>query len=250
MPEAPEGALGTDLVAVWPEFVDCRARLRTLLPFLTAALAAGSRVIDLAAGIGCEAAALAELGFDVTANEVNPALRSHARQRIGHRKSVTWTTCDWRTIAEDLQPLQFDGLLLLGNSFCLLQDAGERRRSLKEFAALAARHSVFIVDVRNFDYILTAREAILNGAFRYSRRVMYCGNEITGRPTVISPSLVTFGYFDATGRKHGTLDMAPLLLNDLVEACIQAGFRDVEIFSDFNRGVDDTADFFTCVCRR
>lgn len=230
--------------------MNCRARLRTLLPFLTSELASGNRVIDLAAGIGCEAGALATLGFDVTANEVNPALRSLARRHIGQPTNVRWTSSDWRHINGDLQPEQFDAMFLLGNSFCLLEDQGDRRRSLEEFAALGARNAVFVVDVRNFDYILDARDEILHGNFRYGRRVMYCGDQITGRPIAISPSRVTFGYFDSANRECGRLDMAPILLAELVDACSQAGFRQIDLFSDLQPGLSDTADFFTCVCRQ
>jgi SAM-dependent methyltransferase len=203
----------------------------------------------LAAGIGCEAGALAELGFEVTANEVNLALRSCGQRRLRNGKCVTWTTSDWRTIAHDLQPSRFDALLLLGNSFCLMENDHDRQRSLEEFAALCAHNGTLIIDVRNFAYILGARDAILRGDFRYGRRVMYCGKQVTGRPTAISESLVTFGYFDETGRQRGALDMVPLLVEELADACTRAGFRSIEVFSDFKHGLDAKADFFTCVCR-
>jgi len=240
----------SSLVRAWPAFVDCRARLRTLLPFLTATIPLRARVIDLAAGIGCEAVALAELGYQVTANEINPALHRLAARRAQH-----WTDhlklrrCDWRHIATEMGGERFGALLLLGNSFCLLPDEDERRQALCEFVSLCDTDAAFIVDLRNFKYILRARDAILGGRFRYSGRVMYCGKRISGHPIAISPDRVTFGYFGEDGLKRGTLDMVPLLVDDLIAACGRVGFRAVAVFSDLKPGIDESADFFTCVFR-
>jgi hypothetical protein len=246
---APKGELATDLVAIWPAFVNCRARLRTLIPFLGDHIKRSSRVIDLAAGIGCEVSALAELGYRVTANEVNAELRRIAIRRTQHMR-VTWTQSDWRVIATDLGHVQFGTLLLLGNSFPLLITQHDRQRALEQFFALSDADGIFICDLRNFDYILREREAILKGNFRYSRRVMYCGQQVTGRPIAISSSVVTFGYFDKSGRQRGTLDMVPLSVDEMVDACKRAGFQYFDVFSDFKPGLDDSADFFTFVFRR
>ncbi len=246
---SPNGALDTELVAIWSAFVNCRARLRTLLPFLTRQIQQRGRVIDLAAGIGCEAAALARLGFRVTANEINPELQRVARRRAHEPCDIRWMQSDWREVSTALAGAQFDALLLLGNSFCLLADEGGRTQALRQFRALCKQDGAFIVDVRNFAYILDARTAILEGRFRYGRRVMYCGRRMSGRPIAISSSLVTFGYFDETGQERGRLDMTPLLLDDLLAAGTRAGFRDAMVFSDLKPGIDDAADFFTCVFR-
>lgn len=247
----PVAGFDNALVKIWPEFVDYRARLRTLLPFLVSTIPPHARVIDLAAGVGYEAVALAERGYRVTANEVNPVLRQHATLHAkGFRNAMTWTSRDWQHISTDMKGSRFDALLLLGNSFCLLHNQEERQRALAGFSALCARGSVFVIDIRNFTYILRARDEILAGNFRYSRRVMYCGKLVSGRPVAFSQDLVTFGYFDEHGGQRGTLEMVPLLVDDLITACRSAGFNDVTVFSDLQPGRDETADFFTCVFRR
>jgi 2-polyprenyl-3-methyl-5-hydroxy-6-metoxy-1,4-benzoquinol methylase len=48
-----------------------------------------SRVIDIGAGTGRDAAAFAELGHDVTAVEPTPELRAHA-QRLHRQSTISW----------------------------------------------------------------------------------------------------------------------------------------------------------------
>jgi SAM-dependent methyltransferase len=239
------------LIGVWPEFVDCRARLRTLLPFLATTIPPHASVLDLAAGLGYEAQALAEIGHDVTANEINSQLRKLA---IDDRNllncGVRWTSCDWRRIACEMSGARFGALTLLGNSLCLLFGEEERKRALSQFFRLCNPGGIFVIDTRNFSYILGSRTSILSGNFRYSRRVIYCGQKVTGRPIAVSEHCVRFGYFGEGGFRHGTLDMAPLYLGEVIGACMGVGFRLMSVFSDLRFGVKESADFFTCVFRR
>jgi SAM-dependent methyltransferase len=164
--------------------------------------------------------------------------------------SVRFTNYAWQRVERFFQSGSFDVTLVLGNSLCLLREQESRRAAARNFRAICKAGGTLVVDERNFDYILRERRRILEGNFRYSARVMYCGTSIQGRPDVIEDNHVRFVYEDVKKRKAlGHLDMHPFKRGELVELFRTAGFASAEVFSDFQPGYRDSADFFTYVFR-
>ncbi|MEA2164156.1 MAG: glycine/sarcosine N-methyltransferase [Thermoanaerobaculia bacterium] len=245
-----ESAFGKALAVVWPEFVNGEKRRATMLPFLTANVPTGAaRALDLGCGTGCEVIELARNSqLDVTANEVDDDLAYLARCRAGVLSDrIAWTGVDWRDLRKAFGPERFDLVFLVGNSFSLLLSEDDRRDAASQIYDICRSNGRFVVDIRNFEYILDQRESILRGWFRYSGRVIYCGTEIKGIPIAIADERVTFGYFTGTGERMGTLDMVPLTIVRLIECFTSAGFRVHEILSDLVSGLNLDADFFSVV---
>jgi hypothetical protein len=121
----------------------------------------------------------------------------------------------------------------------------------EQIAAICARHGRVVIDERNFRYILSQAESILQGRFRYSKQVIYCGDSIQGRPVKIGPSNVRFGYFDALD-KHllGTMDMWPFRMHEIEQVFHSVGFRTVRRLGDLGLRDMDQADFITYVFER
>lgn len=242
----------TQLAERWPEFVNCRKRLKTEGPFLLSINRPGTmRILDAAMGIGCEAVFLAKQGFYVTGNEIDHELSRHANQ-LANQESVTlqFTNYDWRELRKHFGAAQFDLTLVLGNSLCLLRQKYSRLETAENLRAVCKAGGAVVVDERNFDYILRERKEILRGSFRYTGRMMYCGTSIRGRPVFIEDHHVRFAYEDVCdGTTLGYLDMHPFRKGEIVELFFRAGFTKVEVFSDFQTGYRDNADFFTYVFR-
>jgi hypothetical protein len=225
-----------------------------MVPFLVRVLdlqIGVSAVMDLGAGSGCDAIALAERGIRVIGNEVDPVLLGAARQSATRAGvDVEWQSLDWRTIGSR-KPGSVQSAYLVGNSFCLLMDESHRGLASHQFARLLSPHGKLVVDERNFDYILRERSAILDGNFRYSRRVVYCGRGVSAVPSLIEDDRVVFSYFlTETGEFLGNLVMHPFRRGELVEAFARAGFRLLGEFSDLRRGRQESADFFSYVFQR
>ena len=242
----------TQLAECWPEFVNCRKRLEAESSFLLNLVRQrGRSILDAAMGTGCEAVFLAKQGFDVTGNEIDSELARHASE-LAEQENVTFhrSKCDWRRLAEHFGVAQFDVVLLLGNSLCLLREEDSRVETAENLRAVCKPGGVVVVDERNFDYILHEREEILKGNFRYSGRAMYCGTSIRGRPVVIEDRQVRFAYESTlNGDVLGHLDMHPFQTGELIHLFEVAGFTRFEVFSDFVPGYSDTADFFTYAFR-
>jgi len=244
---------GERLADRWPDFVDYSARLETEGPFLLHLVNKyGSRVLDAAMGIGCESIFLAENHARVVGNEINPRFRRAARLYTRHTNaSLKVTSIDWRNLGKVYAEGNFDIVLVLGNSLCLLQHSRDRRRSVMNFVAVCEKGGVVVVDERNFGYIQRYRAQILNGDFRYGGRVMYCGQTIAGYPVAIDSDCVQFAYEDVEKKVVlGYLDMYPFAEGELVDLFHQAGCTCVELYSDLSPGYDEKADFYTYVFRK
>ena len=141
--------------------------------------------------------------------------------------------------------------MLMGNSFSLLRERELCRRAAREMAAILADGGVLIVDERNFRYILRERRSILAGEFCYKRRVIYCGQQVTGIPVNIDKHSVTFEYRECPeGAKMGTLLMRPFAEGEVAQLFLEAGLELVATHSDLENGIRDDADFYTYVFRK
>ena len=103
------------------------------------AAAAGGDVLELAAGSGRVAIALARKGFHVTGLELSEGMLARARRRTAHlppevRARLTWTQGDMARF--DLPGRRFGLVFVAFNSFWLLTDPAAQRACL----ACVARH--------------------------------------------------------------------------------------------------------------
>jgi SAM-dependent methyltransferase len=236
----------------WNDFVFCERRTKTLLPFFKQFILDDQthRAIDLAAGIGCEARWMAPLFRTYVANEMDREFRRQLKLvRDACGLQFTITKHDWLALkGTELQ--NFDLAILLGNSICLLQDERRVLLALKNVRSILRAGAKFIVDQRNFDYMLDQRHGILAHGFRYGGDVIYCGSSVVGRPIAISDHRVMFGYFDAaSGARVGVLQFFPTRLDRLTVLLRRGGFLVDHIYSDLKPGLDMKADFFSYVCR-
>lgn len=209
-----------ELARRWEEFVDCAFRSSTMVPFLVRALRlhASSRVIDLAAGTGCDMVSLYNRGIASCGNEIDAGLRRVAQEAFEQRGWYPQLVrCDWCELSSAFEAGAFDAGFIVGNSFCLVRDQMAHSTAAREIRGILPRGGRLVVDERNFEYILRSRKEILEGGdFRYSRRVVYCGQKIEGRPVAISDDEVVFAYFDhSTGREIGRLSMHPFKTDEL-----------------------------------
>jgi len=136
----PPTKLNEELANSWPEFVDPQKREKNVSDFLlpivqryrqgTGKKNYEIRILDAAAGLGCETNFFETRGYNVTANEIDEKVYG---KMPNHGKRVLHTKHDWRVMASKFPADEFDIILLLGNSFCLLHEDSDRRRVLQQF---------------------------------------------------------------------------------------------------------------------
>jgi glycine/sarcosine N-methyltransferase len=267
-PELFEEALSNK----WVDFVNSNERMKLLGPFLLNILEPykHGRILDAAAGIGCETIFLAKNGYDVTTNEIGKRLSEIARINA-RREEVVFErfAIDWRFLDEHYPQPRFNAILVLGNSLCLVLDEEERKKCVENFYKVLRPGGVLIIDERNFDNILSMKDEIEQDSVKafnkiWKGNVMYCGSIVRGvpHPYNISENRIVFVYYDNESPKSsweeakssmiGTLEMYPFKNGELYELLESCGFQQIETYSDLERDVkkDPSADFYTYVAHK
>ncbi|MEK6954432.1 MAG: class I SAM-dependent methyltransferase [Candidatus Micrarchaeota archaeon] len=247
----PENFNSEQLVKLWADFIDWGKRRAGEGGFLIRTLKKHgcTKVLDGALGDGCDSIYLLKEGFDVTSNEfdeefIRKALLNSKMQKV----RLELTRLDWREMGENLPRASFDAVLVLGNSLTYLFSKKDQLRALANFRAILKKGGILIIDERNYDYILRNREEILKGDFKYSGRAVYCGKKVHARPILISDNKVKMRYEHENG-SVGHLTMYPFKKGELRGLLKEGGFRVLEEYLDYGRGIRGNADFYTYVAR-
>jgi glycine/sarcosine N-methyltransferase len=242
------------MIRRWDELVDCRARMQRLGPFLLKQLQAlrGCVVLDAAVGIGCELPYLLRRGFVVIGNELQPEFRHEALKRFqAESAGIPILASPWSDLTDYLPRRSVGAILLLGNSIPLLATVQDQERVCEVFRELLVPGGVFIVDHRNFDYILEKKDEFLAGKRAFSGRAMYCGSTLRATPIQISDQLVRIACIDPhDGREIGHCDNYPFRGGELEQLLIKVGFSDARVFFDYEEQPPPSWDFRIIVVRR
>jgi len=123
-------------------------------------------VLDAACGTGVDSVMLLEEGFRVTSSDASDKmLKTAYKVRWDRRKEQMFDEweideANWLTLDKDIIPPQggFDAVICMGNSFAHLPDSHgdqrDHRKSIENFYKLVKPGGIFIIDHRNYDYIL------------------------------------------------------------------------------------------------
>lgn len=162
-------------------------------------------VHDMACGTGIDSVMLLEEGFKVTSSDASDKmLKSAHKTRWERRKEPAfddWVIeeANWLTMEESIvaPPGGFDAGVLLGNSFAHLPDfhgdMRDHKKCMENFVKLIKPGGIFIIDHRNYDYILANGRAP-------SKNIYYNSNHINDIKTSVlyvnnKPNLITLDYF-------------------------------------------------------
>ncbi|MFJ6612748.1 class I SAM-dependent methyltransferase [Streptomyces sp. NPDC091289] len=137
-------AEAADELAVQYEQVTFEEVHRDVLELLPATPA---RILDVGAGTGRDAAALAARGHRVVAAEPTAELRAHGQRIHGDRAGVDWADDAFPDLPLHGHPGRFDAVF--ATAVWMHLDAEERRRAMARIASLLAPGGRFFVNLRH-----------------------------------------------------------------------------------------------------
>lgn len=221
------------------------------LDFLSAlAEKPGNRVLDVACGSGGYSVGLAKKGFKVTAVDLDEEMVRLAQEKaVRENVAVDALACDMRFLKESLNG-RFHLIFCIGNSIAHLGTIEEIRRVLAQAYSLLEDNGVIVLQTINYDRILSfginELPPIVNdeAGLKFIRRYVY--DEENGKidfNTVLS--VTQDGQVDSW---ENSIELLPLLSEDLADALEWAGFRDIRLFGDF-RGAPYTQDSYLTVVK-
>ncbi len=153
------------LSADYDRFVNWPARLAVEMPFLEQRLAASGarRVLDAACGTGQHAISLARLGLGVSAADPSAGMIAQARASASASgAAVRFAQAGFGGMSGVFGKTSFDALLCLGNSLAHVADGTGLAAAVGDFSACLAEGGLLILQNRNYDKVLAARERWLD----------------------------------------------------------------------------------------
>jgi len=193
---------------VWQMYIgDQNTRTENYKSFLVALLREKRvvKVLDAACGTGVDSVMLLEEGFEMTSSDASDKmLKTAYKTRWERRKEAVfdrWVIeeANWLSLLEDVEmpPGGFDALVCMGNSFAHLPDFhGDQRDQIKcieNFKAMVKPGGIFIIDHRNYDYILEHGKAPSKNIYYNSHHVKDIKTSVLYQNN--KPNLITLDYF-------------------------------------------------------
>lgn len=138
---------------IYPDWDASMRRQGAALAALIPGTPAASRILDVSAGIGTQALALATLGYEVVARDVSEgAVRRLAAEAAARGLPLDTGVADMRRVADTVTG-EFDAVVSLDNSVPHLLGDDDILAALEEMRRVLAPSGVVLVSLRDYDTV-------------------------------------------------------------------------------------------------
>jgi len=232
----------------YDRFVNWPGRLAVEMPFLESWLKASraTHILDAACGTGMHAIALAKLGLQVSGADLSPAMIERARHNALHSGvAVDFQPARFGQLSSTFSTGSFDAILCLGNSLPHLLTSAELSAALVDFAACLKPGGMLLVQNRNFDSVMQARQRWMEPQSASEGQSEW----LFLRFYDFDPDgLITFNIL-TLHRQAGqpwtqaltATRLRPLLAAEMRSALTTSGFVDIQLFGDMTGSAFDPA---------
>jgi len=202
------------------------------IDFITKFASNRKKILDVAAGSGNQALALAKAGFEVTAVDLDEQMIESIKQKAhAAQLSIDAFALDMKEI-DSIEKI-FNMIMCIGNSIVHLDSLDDITNMLKRGYHLLSENGVFIVQTVNYDMVLQRHITELPVIHRaekgitFIRAYEHLPNKIKFHGTLTVENSVEQKTF------NNSVDLYPLTSNELVAAFDTAGFSRVELYGNF-----------------
>ncbi|WP_338471404.1 class I SAM-dependent methyltransferase [Niallia sp. XMNu-256] len=199
---------------------------QTAFSFISQHLPEGSTILDIGAGTGNMAIALAEKGIKVTASEPEETMAQSIQDKASSR-GIDLSV--FTKSMEEIDEIQgsFDGILCLGNTLPHLSNTREIEIFLKKCYLKLGQNGVLIIQQVNYDRVLTKHDfsfpVIEKEDFTFTRHYEKKDEHIlfSTRLTVNEKTI------------ENTMPLFPIISQQLISLLKVAGFGVVNVHGNF-----------------
>jgi SAM-dependent methyltransferase len=203
---------------------------KDLLEGILETLPRGARVLDSACGIGADAIALAQRGFNVTASDGSASMVAEARRRSREfGVEIDIRQSSWQDLPQRV-PGAFELILCLGNSIVHTATKSNLISSLEGIKQVLSPEGVLVLDSRNWEQLYESRPRIVTGdrvierrGVRSSSLYIWTIPDDFNAPCRAEIVLLFEGARSALTHRRYVIDFTPFARTDLTDAIQAAG---------------------------
>jgi SAM-dependent methyltransferase len=228
----------------YDRFVNWSNRLSGELPFIEGLLATvadgNARILDAACGTGMHAIALAQRGHTCAGADLSAPMVERARANAAAAGvNIPFVAEGFGGLAASFAEASFDAVLCLGNSLPHLLTPAELTDALADFAACLRPGGLLLIQNRNFDAVLAARQRWMEPqAYRDGEHewlfLRFYDFDPDGLITFNITTLQRATSESAWEQSVTSTRLRPLLHDELTAALLWAGFDHVTAYGGLN----------------
>ena len=195
-------------------------------------LANSPKILDLAVGGGFDMCQFIKQGFQVVGNDYDALFLEQTRKTLlsnGLNGDLVCT--NWKTLSHCHKEKHYNGAYLLGNSLTYLLNTNDQIQSLREIRKVLKKDAIFVLDVRNYDYILNNSEYILKAPienFHFMYNSCYIGDRVLCYPIEISNNQVVFEFVYPEKKIKAHIKLYPFREKELDNLIETSNFKIIE----------------------
>lgn len=195
----------------------------------------GKRILDVGCATGELAFHLAHEGAEVTGIDLNDDLLQQAKNRIGSFQTVkiNFQAANMLELENDFQKESFETVLCFGNTLVHLETKELILQMLKGVFAILKPGGQFLLQILNYDYILNEQVTELPLIETENIQFIRKYKMVENNPHIQFQTKLVLKNENEVISNQTTL--LPLQHNHLVDLLNKAGFRNIELFSNFKR---------------
>lgn len=204
------------------------------------------KVLDAACGSGEYSVRLAIDGYDVTAVDIDQAMVDAAKEKaVINNVKTDVLKADLKTIGNTLSGKSFDFIFCIGNSIVHLDDLQEIEASIRQMYDLLQPGGILLLQIVNFDRVLKNSISALPTLRNEKVGLEFIRNYrwLEEKQKISFDTILTVQENSRSVRYENSVELRPLLRDDLYKMLVNAGFNDIQLYGDFSGTVYDDQSF-------
>lgn len=202
------------------------------IKFIENHCAAGSRILDIAAGTGNQALLLAKKGFEVTATDNEQEMVEKMKEKAENDHVALNVIRLSMEKIELLDTTTFDMIICIGNSIVHLQSLEHIRQMITNLYKMLENDGTLIIQTVNYDRIIAEHITKLP-IIKKPEGITFARTYDFQNDKILFTGALTVEMDGETQFFENAVELYPLQSYEMVSVLQEAGFSEIALYGDF-----------------